>query len=155
MIYRASPQRYRAAVASLEKTYRANPRRYRAVTAPLLCQSQTSEPDGNEVVTVMVRCWSATGELDVRFALDDDQVPSSEDVRWKFDKGPMKSARWRLNPRGDAMVVPQALANEIVRDMRNGKTLELLLPANRERSYHVSLAGSSRAIGEMQKLCAR
>ena len=42
MIYRASPQRYRAAVASLEKTYRANPRRYRAVAASLLCQSTPS-----------------------------------------------------------------------------------------------------------------
>ena len=35
MIYRASPQRYRTAVASLEKTYRASPQRYRAAVASL------------------------------------------------------------------------------------------------------------------------
>jgi hypothetical protein len=118
--------------------------------------SQTSESDGNDVVTVMVRCWSATGELDIRFSLGNDQVLSSEDVRWRFDKGAVKSARWRLNPRGNAMVVPQASTDEIVRDLRNGKNLEmLLLRPDGERSYHLALTGSSRAIGEMQRLCTR
>lgn len=117
--------------------------------------SQTSEPVGGDVVTATVRCWSATGEIDVRFALENGQLLSSEEVRWKFDNGPMKSARWRLNPRGNAMVVPQSSANEIVRGMRNGKSLELLLLVDGERSYHISLVGSSRAIGEIQKLCAR
>lgn len=118
--------------------------------------SQTSDPDGSDVVTVMIRCWSATGDIDLRFTLENGQSLSSEEVRWKFDNAPEKSARWRLSPRGDSMVVPQSSASAIVRDMRNGKNLELMLVrGDGERTYHISLAGSSRAIGEIQKLCAR
>jgi hypothetical protein len=117
--------------------------------------SQASDPDGSDIVIATVRCWSATADLDVRFILKSGRSFGNESVRWQFDKGPIRTARWRLSPRGDAVVVPEASANEIVRGMRNGKDFVLLVASDAEHRYHIPLAGSSRAIGEMQEICKR
>ena len=117
--------------------------------------SQASDPDGSDIVTATVRCWSATGDLDVRFILESGRSFSSESVRWQFDKGPIRTARWRVSPRGNALVVPEASANEIVQGMRNGKAFVLLPGSDAETRYRISLAGSSRAIVEMQQICKR
>jgi len=116
--------------------------------------SGTSEADGSDIITAIVRCWSATGEVDVRFALDRDRTFSADDVRWQFDHGPTRTARWRMSPQGNAMVVPESSKDEIVRGMRDAKELTLVLLSDGEHRYRISLFGSSRAIGEIQKLCA-
>lgn len=104
-------------------------------------------------VSVVVRCWSATNEIDVRFMTHDGRSFTSDEVRWQFDRGANRSARWRLSPRGNAMVVTDATRRDLLQGMRNGKELVLFLPLNQEQRYRFSLAGSSRSIGEIQTLC--
>ncbi len=117
--------------------------------------SQTSDPNGSDIVTATIRCWSATGDVDVRFVLEDGRVLSSDDVRWQFDNGPLRTSHWRMSPRGNAIVVPEPSTSELVRGMRNAKEFVLLLSSGGEHRYRISLFGSSRAIGEIQKLCKR
>lgn len=119
----------------------------------VVAASQTSEVDGGGVITALVRCWSATGDYDVRFVLENGQSLSSQDARWQFDKGPIRSGRWRMSPRRNALVVPDSSINEMIKGIRSGNDLVLMLPSDGEHRYHISLLGSSRAIGEMQSLC--
>ena len=118
----------------------------------VVAASQTSEVDGGGIVTALVRCWSATGDYDVRFVLD-GQPLISPDARWQFDKGTIRSGRWRVSPRGNALVVPDSSINEMIKGIRSGNDLVLMLPSDSSHRYHIPLLGSSRAIGEMQNLC--
>lgn len=115
----------------------------------IVAAEQVSTSDGVSVEAI-VRCWSATAEVDVRFVLSDGQWPTGE-VQWQFDRGAPQSARWRLSPDAKALVVPEAMQKEIVRGLRAGKDLSLSL--NQERSLRISLVGSSQAINAVQKLC--
>ncbi len=115
--------------------------------------SQVSKVDDGGVVTTLIRCWSATGNYDVRFVVENGQSLSSEDTRWQFDRGPIRSGRWRVSPRGNALVVPDSSINEMIKGIRSGNNLVLMLPSDGEHRYRISLLGSSRAIGEMQNLC--
>lgn len=116
-------------------------------------QDSEIEDTGFPTVSVVVRCWSATNELDVRFVTRDSGSFTSDEVRWQFDKGANRSARWRMSPRGNAMVVTDPTRRELLQGMRTGKELNLFLPLNEEHRYRFSLAGSSHSIGEVQTLC--
>jgi len=117
--------------------------------------SQVSDAEDNrsEQITVIVRCWSATREIDVRFMTDDDRRFTSDEVRWQFDKGALRTAQWRTSPRGNAMVVPEPTRRDLLRGMRNGRTLVVYLQLNEDHRYRIELAGASASIGEVETDC--
>src|SRR4051794_6066487 len=67
-------------------------------------EQQSARHDGASV-TAIVRCWSASSEVDVRFVLSDGQVFGSDEVGWRFDKQAGRTGRWRRSPDASALVV--------------------------------------------------
>jgi hypothetical protein len=116
----------------------------------IVAAEQSTKPEDGVSVTTIVRCWSATAEVDVRFVLNNGQWATGE-VRWQFDRGALRTARWRLSPDANALVVPVSMQKDILRGLRTAKELSLSL--NQERSFRVSLVGSSQSIDAVQKLC--
>ncbi len=119
--------------------------------------SQSSAVEDNDFpkITVVVRCWSATQEIDVRFMTDDDRRFTSDDVKWQVDRNAPRSARWRTSPRGNAIVVPERMRRDMLRGMRKGKELILQVQLSEDRRYRISLAGSSVSIGEVESGCQK
>jgi hypothetical protein len=104
---------------------------------------------------LVIRCWTATRELDIRFVNDDGPPFTSDEVRWQINGGPIRATRWRTSPNGNAVVVTEPTKRDVMKDLRNGKELTLYLSSNEERRYRMPLMGSTRAIGDVQKLCER
>jgi hypothetical protein len=116
---------------------------------------QSSAAEGGASMTALVRCWSATQDLDVRFVLSKDQPITSDEVRWHFDSGPDKGARWRRSPDRNALVVPEPLEKEIVRSIRTAKQLTLAIVTDRELTFHITLVGAARPIAVVLADCGR
>jgi hypothetical protein len=115
--------------------------------------AQSSAAEGGANVTALVRCWSATQDLDVRFVLNNDESVTSDEVRWRFDKGPAQNARWRLSPDRNALVVPEPGEREIVRGIRAANQLTLSIASEGELTFHILLGGSSQAIAGVLQDC--
>jgi hypothetical protein len=128
---------------------------HKAGTVASTGQDSDTADNGLPKIAVVVRCWSATHEMDVRFLTNDDRQFTSDAVRWQFDKGALKTAHWRMSPRGNAIVVPEPLIHDLLRGMSNGKELVLYLLLNEDHRYRISLAGSAASIGEVEAGCGR
>jgi hypothetical protein len=128
---------------------------HKAGTVALTSQDSAAEENDFPKITLVVRCWSATQEIDVRFMTDDDRQFTSDEVKWRFDRGVLRSARWRTSPRGNAIVVPEPMRRDLLRGIRNGRELVLQVQLNADRQYRISLAGSAASIGEVESGCQR
>jgi hypothetical protein len=111
---------------------------------------QISTPVDGVTVKAIVRCWSATLEGDVRFVLSSGEWLGG-DAHWQFDRMRPRTDRWRRNPDGDAIVVPEALRADILRGLLAAKVLTLSLDGG--SAFQIPLAGSSQAIGKAQEQC--
>lgn len=104
----------------------------------------------------LVRCWTETALLDVRFALGAaEPVPVTDRVLIAFDRQKASAAEWSRNATGLALVVPEPLQRTLLSQLRQANEMRLTLAvANGEQRTHVlALDGSARAIDQALASC--
>ncbi len=104
-------------------------------------------------LTAIVRCWSATEDLDIRFALSNGSMFAEDDVSWRFDAGPIRKGHWRRSPDGTALVAPETSEPELIRGMRAAKQMTLTAYSTERTAFVISLAGSAQPLADVQRAC--
>jgi hypothetical protein len=113
--------------------------------------SQVSTRTGSGgTLTVLVRCWSATRELDLRFTTTGQPI-ESERVSWQFDNQVSRTGDWRISQNRFAVVVPERMRADFLRELRAYRRLTLVLDP--DQTFNVPLGGSSEAIAKVQRVC--
>ncbi|MFK7914415.1 MAG: hypothetical protein AB8B93_10920 [Pseudomonadales bacterium] len=104
----------------------------------------------------MVRCWTETASLDVRFTLAPEQSrPSVDRVLVAFDSKKPAAVDWSRNATRLALVVPVPLQRALLSKMRSGNELRLTLMGTdgAQHTHLVRLDGSARAIDQALASC--
>ena len=120
----------------------------------IVLAEQRAQSTAGHGLQVQVRCWSATREFDVRFVLPDGSFATDE-VRWRFDRGPVASQNWRRSVALDALVVPASSNPALIRSMRSARELTLWNGPSDQDPYRISLAGSSSAFADLNLICGK
>jgi hypothetical protein len=124
--------------------------------AYIAAATQTSAPNGDRTVAILVRCWNATNEIDVRLTMSAVKPQDySEEVVWQFDNKPRQTGRWRAAPSGLALVVPDSMKDAFLRQLRESRRVAIAPGPNSDLSFSVALRGSSQAIGNVLQTCRR
>jgi hypothetical protein len=122
--------------------------------ARIAAASKAADGTGTNALTAVVRCWSATGDYDVRIEWRGAVATASPKVSWRFDRNPVRSSDWRLNPAGNALVVPDPLRPGFIRDLKRASALTLTIdPAIATAPLRIPLIGSGRALSELESVC--
>jgi len=118
-----------------------------------------------EGADALVRCWTKTRELDLRFLLAPGSGrAASEKVTIGFDKRRYGVRNWRLSPSGLALVVPPSQRRQLLNRLQEARTMRLFVQTSALASadsddaaegmqLDIPLAGSSRAIAGVLKAC--
>ncbi len=110
---------------------------------------------GGASLDAWVRCWTATDLLDTRFILRDYPSALSGAVSWQFDRSAVQAGTWRVTWSGDAVVVPNAIQEQFLQDMRERRTLRLKLKDVGQEQIDIvlSLTGSNRPLARVTRSC--
>jgi hypothetical protein len=111
--------------------------------------AQASSTD--ERMSAIVRCWSATGELDRRLVLRDGRQFETTDVTWQLDRRRPESAHWLRSQTGNAVVAPESIKTSLLAGMRTGSAMVISMDG--DSTFTFSLRGSAQAIGGVTKVC--
>ena len=108
-------------------------------------------------VDALVRCWSRTGELDLRFMLAPGNGRAvSNNVKLGFDSHSAFERSWRLSPSGLALVVPGKQRESVLRGLQRSNHLSITVTTEESEVTHgIPLNGSARAIRTVLGACKR
>ena len=111
--------------------------------------------------TLMVRCWSASGSLDVRLSVRPELGPLVTDaVAVRFDDRPEQRTNWVLLPGGFGYEVPSDARSTLLLEMRIGSLMSVHVDNNLESDastdlvrLRIPLFGSQAAINAVLARC--
>jgi hypothetical protein len=105
----------------------------------------------------MVRCWSATGVLDVRLGFPGVERQAPRAVGLGFDDGRPISARVLLSPNRRALIVAPEDRARVLDGLRRAHLLRIGAGNDNEADAPVTmrLTGSSRTIAQVEAHCLR
>ena len=103
----------------------------------------------------LLRCWSTSGELDLRFMLAPGNGRAvSDKVKLGFDSGDVLERSWRLSPSGLALVVPGKQRDAVLRRLQRANHLSITVATGEAENTHgISLKGSAKAIRTVVGAC--
>jgi hypothetical protein len=120
----------------------------------LVAMARFSDPSGAHA---MVRCWSATGLLDVRIGFPGVDRYALQSLALAFDDASALPANFRLSPNRRTVIIAPADRAPVLEGLRRALVVHIAAGFDNgaEERVAMRLNGSSRAISQVETNCVR